>query len=805
MTGDDEEKLLRSVALQNAQSILSARQRAEREVIEAKEVLERKTAELAHSLSMMRATLESTSNGILATDANGDVSGFNQKFLDMWHVPRDVIEQREHRRVLEVAAAQVKEPEAFRSRIEEIYVSSPEQSFDYLELTDGRVFERFSKIQYVEQKNVGRVWSFTDITERTRAEEELRRQREWFEVTLSSIGDAVITTDTAGNITFLNPVAETMTGWTNSEASGQPLETVFNIISEESRQRANNPIDRVLREGVAVALANHTALISRDGTERSIEDSAAPIRDATGRVSGAVMVFHDVTNRRRTENALRDSEERYRVLFSSLPMAVFVCEESGCIQYYNRRAVELWGRAPAYGVEQYWGSLKLFLPDGTLLPHSRSPVVQVLSTGDPQKNVELLIERPDGSRLPVIANFAALKDAGRVVGAVTAFDDITDRKRAEEALKEADRKKDQFLAILAHELRNPLVPIRNGLQILKLDGNNAAVAERARSVMDQALNHMVRLVDDLLDASRITTGKLKLRTERVELKSVVQSALDTAQPVIDEQRQELSVALPERPITIDADPTRLAQVLANLLNNAAKYSEPGGQITLTIEPQDDQVTIHVADNGIGIPADQLPRIFEVFAQVEDTVEMSRGGLGIGLSLVRGLVEMHGGTVEAYSKGAGRGSEFVVRLPIAGAETPSHPALSEASRESSDKRYRILVVDDNHLSCKSTAMFLAMMGHELATARDGFEGIERARAFQPNVILLDIGLPQLNGYETARRIREQPWGKNILLIAVTGYGQEEDRRRSVEAGFDHHIVKPLNIVELEKKLSELDRR
>lgn len=803
MTGDDEEKLLRSVALQNAQSILLARQRAERELIAAKEALESKTTELARSLAMMHATLESTINGILATDANGDVTGFNQKFLAMWHVPREVMELREHRRLLDITAAQVNEPETFRARIEEIYAASPEESLDLLELADGRVFERFSKIQYVNERNVGRVWSFTDITERTRAEEELRRQREWFEVTLSSIGDAVITTDTRGNVTFLNPMAEMMTGWKTSEASGHSVETVFNVINEESRQRARNPIDTVLREGVAVALTNHTALISRDGTERGIEDSAAPIRDATGKVTGAVMVFHDVTERRRAEIALRDSEERYRVLFSSLPMAVFVCDENGVIQYFNRRAVELWGRAPACGVEQYWGSLKLFLPDGTLLPLAQSPIVTVLGAGDPQKNIELLIERPNGSRIPVVANFAALKDSGKIVGAVTAFDDISDRKRAEEALKETDRKKDQFLAILAHELRNPLVPIRNGLQILKLDGNNPVVAERARSIMDQALNHMVRLVDDLLDASRITTGKLKLRKERVELGSVVQSALDSTRPVIEEQRQQLNVNLPPTPIMIEADPTRLAQVLSNLLNNAAKYSQAGAEITLTVQSQADQVIIRVADKGIGIPLDQLPRIFEVFAQVEATVEMSRGGLGIGLSLVRGLVEMHGGTIAAYSNGAGTGSEFVVRLPMLGSQPATQTAASESRRESSDKRYRILVVDDNQLSCKSTAMFLGMMGHELATARDGIEGIERARAFRPNVILLDIGLPQMNGYETARRIREQPWGKNIVLIAVTGYGQEEDRRRSVEAGFDYHIVKPLNIVELEKKLSELD--
>ena len=417
MAADDtEEKLLRSVALQNANSILLARQRAERDLIEAKEALERKTRDLAHSLAMMRATLESTTNGILVTNADGEITGFNQNFVDMWRLPREVMDTRQHRKLLEVTGLQFKEPETFRARIEEIYDSSPPESFDLLELADGRVFERFTKVQSVEERNVGRVWSFRDITERKRAEEELRQQREWYQVTLSSIGDAVITTDTQGKVTFLNPVAEMMTGWKTDEASGQPLEKVFNIINEETRQPAKNPVDKVLREGIVVGLANHTALIARDGAERSIEDSAAPIRDATGNISGAVMVFHDVTERRRVEKALKD----------------------------------------------------------------------------------------------------------------------------------ADKKKDEFLATLAHELRNPLVPIRNGLKVLQLAGNNPVIAENTRSMMDQALNQMVRLVDDLLDASRITTGKLQLRKEWVELAAVVQSAVETSRPLIDEQGHKLTVTLAAR-------------------------------------------------------------------------------------------------------------------------------------------------------------------------------------------------------------------------------------------------------------------
>jgi PAS domain S-box-containing protein len=671
---DNEEKLLRSVALKNARSILRARQRAERDLIDAKEALERKTEELFHSLAMMRATLESTSNGILVTDANRVVTGFNQNFIDMWRVPREAVDRQNHPKLLEIISQQFKRSNEFLARIEEIYASSPPETFDVLELADGRVFERFSKIQVVEERNVGRVWSFRDITQQIRAEAELRQQREWFEVTLSSIGDAVITTDTEGKVTFLNPMAEMMTGWKTDEASGQTLEKIFNIVNEDTRKPAKNPVEIVLRDGIVVGLANHTALICKDGTERSIEDSAAPIRDATGKISGAVMVFHDVTQRR----------------------------------------------------------------------------------------------------------------------------------RAEKALKEADQRKDQFLAMLAHELRNPLVPIRNGLQILNLAGNNPAMAENARSIMDQALNQMVRLVDDLLDVSRITTGKLKLRKERVELAAVVQSAVDTSRPLIEEQGHKLTITLPASAIFLDADPTRLAQVFSNLLNNAAKYSEQGGHIMLSAQPEADQVVVRVTDRGIGIPADHLPRIFQLFAQVETASDRSQGGLGIGLSLVKGLVEMHGGKIEAHSDGPGRGSEFVARLPmISGEPLPGSQATDNDDESASPTaKYRILIVDDNRLSSESTATALGLMGHELAIASDGMEGIERAQAFRPDVILLDIGLPELSGFETARRIREQPWGKNIFLIAVTGYGQEEDRRRSLEAGFNCHLVKPLRFSELKHKLSEI---
>ena len=303
---EDEEELLRSVALQNSRSILQARQRAERELIRAKEALELGTGELARSLAMMRATLESTTDGILVTDGDGEVTGFNEKFVEMWRVPREVMDSKEHRHLLEVTSRQFEDPRHFLARIDDIYASSPPESYDLLELTDGRVFERYSRIQFVDERNVGRVWSFRDITERRRAEDALRKQAEWLRVTLSSIGDAVITTDAEGRVTFLNGVAEALTGWTRDEATGRPMVEVFRIINEHTRRPAEDPVGRVRREGVVVGLANHTLLIAKGGTETPIDDSAAPIRDNEGRVAGVVLVFRDIAERRRQEAVIEE-------------------------------------------------------------------------------------------------------------------------------------------------------------------------------------------------------------------------------------------------------------------------------------------------------------------------------------------------------------------------------------------------------------------------------------------------------------------------------------------------------------------
>jgi signal transduction histidine kinase/CheY-like chemotaxis protein len=377
-----------------------------------------------------------------------------------------------------------------------------------------------------------------------------------------------------------------------------------------------------------------------------------------------------------------------------------------------------------------------------------------------------------------------------------------------EALRQADRRKDEFLAMLAHELRNPLAPMRNALEIIRLRGPERRLAVRASwDMVERQVEHLSRLVDDLLDVARITRGKINLEKEPVALAEVVRRAVETSRPLIEGRRHRLEVRLPDEPLHVIGDLTRLAQVLLNLLNNAAKYTEEGGQITLTVEraaADPGAVVLRVRDTGVGIPPEVLPKVFDLFTQASRTLDRAQGGLGIGLTLVRRLVEMHGGSVRASSAGPGKGSEFVVRLPLFFGPLPA-PAHGNGSGEHPAAGHRILVVDDNRDSASSLAVLLRLSGHEVVTAHDGAAALEKAEHFRPQLALLDIGLPGMDGYELARRLRQLPGLRQVRLAALTGYGSEEDRRRSRAAGFDHHLVKPVEREALLVLLAEVPGR
>ena len=643
------------------------------------------------------------------------------------------------------------------------------------------------------------------------AQQRVTQHAELMRVTLGSIGDGVITTDIAGRVASLNAVAESLTGWTNAEARGQPLDSVFRIIDEESRAPLESPAARALRESAVVGIATQAVLISKDGVERSIDDSAAPIKDPTGRVSGCVLTFRDISQRKRWESVaagrLLDARLLAAIVESS-DDAIVSKSLDGIIRTWNAGAERLFG----YTAEQALGRhISLVIPEDRIAEEDN--IIASLKAGQRVDHFETERRTSDGRRIQVSLTISPIKDeAGNVIGASKIARDITERKRAEAErerlnenlarlaadLSQMDRRKNEFLATLAHELRNPLAPIRNMLEVLKR-GNRESIGP-AIDTMQRQLGQLVRLVDDLLDISRITHNRIELRRSRVDVAAAIEQAVEAARPLADESGQTIEVALPRESIYVNADPVRLTQIVGNLLNNSCKYTHPGGTVSVTAETDGDKAVITVADTGIGIPSANLSTIFEMFTQIDGGLERARGGLGIGLTLVKRLVEMHGGTIEARSGGEGKGSQFIVRLPVS-MEAGKAPYAAKVPHEPA-RTYRILVVDDNRDAATSLATLLQMTGHESFTAFDGPTALEAMERHRPDVALLDIGLPGVSGYEVCRRARAQPWGSDITFIALTGWGQTEDRRRTQEAGFDSHLVKPVEFAALVAQLDSL---
>ena len=498
-----------------------------------------------------------------------------------------------------------------------------------------------------------------------------------------------------------------------------------------------------------------------------------------------------------------DSGEAYpRLLEAVRDYAVFLIDLEGRVASWHSGAERLLGYRP----EEVIGldAARLFTPEDV----ERGAHEQELKTAAEQGRAadDRWHVRKDGTNFfgsgittPVLDSSGALRAYCKVMR------DRTDWKRQEEelrnraeALTRADQEKDEFLAVLAHELRNPLAPIFYALQVLEKD--DPALRRQAHGIVERQVQRLARMIDDLLDINRVSTGKIELRREPVTLRAIVEHAAETVRPLFESRRQAFSVSLPEEEVWIDADAARLEQVLVNLLHNSAKFTGDGGSISVRAERPDDYIIVRVTDNGTGIPSDLLPHIFDLFKQGSRSLDRPQGGLGIGLTLARQLVEMHGGSIEAHSRGAGQGSEFTIRLPvIPRAAEPG--ALPEAAASIPVRPLRILVVDDNEDTAEMMSMLLGMDGHDVEVAHTGPSALEAAAAHRPDVIVLDIGLPGLDGYQVAQRLRQDPAMKEVLLIAASGYGQDSDRRRSWEAGFDHHLVKPVDPGEIQRLLAE----
>jgi len=637
-----------------------------------------------------------------------------------------------------------------------------------------------------------------EIAQRKRVEQALREAEEYLRLMVESVKDfAIFTVDPQGRIVSWNPGAEQLFGYPEPEVLGQHLAILF-----PPEDRAGG----IPEQEIATASAKGRATDERwhfrkDGSRFFASGVLAPIFDEENRLRGFTKIARDVTQRKQADEAVREAAVRLKAIFDTAADGIITIDEDGIVESMNLAAERIFG----YGRDEVVGrNVAVLMPEPERSAHNQY-LANYLRTG--QRKIigtirEVRGRRKDESTFPMELAVSETRLGERRIftGIVR---DITAYKKAEEALKDADQRKDQFLAMLAHELRNPLAPISNAVQIMRLEGPNGANFQWSIEVIADQIKHMTRMVDDLLDVSRITRGKVALQKEPIELTHVVDLAVEASRPLIQDYKHDLTVALPDRPILLEVDPPRLAQVLSNLLNNAAKYTPEGGKIALSAEQSAGEVSIRIRDDGIGIPAELLPRVFDLFVQADQALSRSRGGMGIGLTLVRSLVELHDGRVTAYSDGPGQGSEFVVRLPVAAAAaTLSHEAGNLVDGlDIRPPRRRILVVDDNLSNASSLDLLLRALGQEVHTAFDGLTAVEMARQLHPDVVLLDIGLPVMDGYEVARLCRMEPGMERVTLVAMTGYGKAEDRHRSQQAGFNAHLVKPVNLEDLRLLLSQ----
>ncbi|HZM92340.1 MAG TPA: PAS domain S-box protein [Vicinamibacterales bacterium] len=737
---------------------------------------------------LLRTTLGNIDDGVITTDMSGRITSVNpvgetllgwrqrdargQLLSDVFHVIAE-----DSRAVIENATTQVlREDEAVAFADHCVLIAK--------DGTERPIENRASPLRDERGHIIGCVLMFRDATEKRNAAVAVQRSEREFADFFDHTNVPLHWIGPEGVIQRANQAQLDLLGYTRDEYVGRHVSR-FHV----DRDVIDDVLARLFRGD---SLKRYPARMRcKNGSIKKVLIDSNSLWEKDRFVHSRCFMF-DVTEQRREE----ETRSLLAAIVAASDDAIVSKTLEGIILSWNEGAHRLFGYSPAEAVGR---SGDLIIPSE--LRQQEREILERIRQGDRVDHFETVRVAKDGRRLNVSLTISPVRDdSGRVIGASKVARDISDRKQVEAALRDADRRKDEFLATLAHELRNPLAPIRHSLEILLRSEGDPRLFRHATDILGRQLAHMIRLVDDLLDVSRITRDKLQLRKTRVDLASIIRHAVEASRPLAERDQQTIEVVLPDQPVYLDADPVRLTQVFSNLFNNACQYTEPGGRIWLTAEQQNREVVLVVRDSGIGMPADQLDGIFEMFAQVDDDSERPRRGLGIGLTLVRRLVQLHGGTVTARSEGRGLGSEFEVRLPV----LESHPEPDESQPLEAPEAgvRRVLVVDDNRDSADSIATLLQMSDHKTFIVHDGLAAVEAAERLRPEVILLDVGLPKISGIEACRRIRGQTWGKGIVIVALTGWGQENDRRSTREAGFDAHLVKPVDYQELLQLLAAL---
>ena len=664
-----------------------------------------------------------------------------------------------------------------------------------------------------------------DITERKRTAALLAAQQEWFRVTLASIGDGIIACDPEGRVTYMNPVAETLTGWSNEHAQGMDLADVFHIVNESTRQRVDNPVGLVIRSGRILGLGNHTVLISRDGIERPIADSAAPILDDAGRILGVVLVFRDFSEHRRAQEAIAEQREWFETTLESIGDAVIATDARGRIVFMNPVAEHLTGWRMDAARDRKCADVFNIVDEMTLRA-VENPVTRVLQEGVVVglANHTLLIAA-DGTERPIDDSGAPIRNReGRIVGVVLVFRDVTERRRADverevvaserERLlaaeriaraeaERANRLKDDFVAMVSHELRTPLNAILGWTELMLKKPDDAALAARGLEIVARNTRLQTQLISDLLDVSRIVSGKLRLDMQSVHLATMIEGAIETVEYAAVAKGIFIDRQLDSAIGPMAGDPARLQQVVWNLLSNALKFTPKGGRVRVILRRAGPQAEIVVEDNGVGIRPDFLPHVFDRFQQADASRARRFGGLGLGLSIVKNLVQFHGGAAKAESEGEGRGARFTITLPLAvppapieAAPTPTVPA--EAITDSvSLAGIRVLLVEDEADAAEFVKHVLEDYGAVVVTAASAREALDVMGADQPDILISDIGLPEMDGYQLLEQVRQKDAsdGGGIPAIALTAFVRSEDRTRALLAGYQSHLAKPIESTEL----------
>jgi PAS domain S-box-containing protein len=650
---------------------------------------------------------------------------------------------------------------------------------------------------------------------RRQSESRLREQRRWFQGTLASIGDAVIATDATGRIMFMNPVAESLTGWREAEVLGKPLDAVFEVLNEYTRERVESPVTRVLREGVVVGLANHTVLLQKNGATIAIDDSGAPIKGPQGEIQGVVLVFRDVVERRRTEKALSSTTEQLRLVTDAMAAPVTHCSRDLRYLWVSRPFAEWLSRSP----EEIIGRpiVEVMGREGFDQIH---PYIERVLAGEVVRYEEQVPFKNLGLRWIDAVYTPTFDEQGIPDGWVAVVIDVDERKRMEQTLESANRAKDEFLAVVSHELRTPLNAMMGWSKMLRGRKLDQQTTERALEAIERNAEAQTRLIEDLLDISRVISGKLRLEVTELDPSSVVQAAIESIRPAAAAKGVRLQAVLDPSAGFVSGDPNRLQQVVWNLLSNAVKFTLKGGRVQIDLRRVQSHIEIIVSDTGKGISADFLPHVFDRFRQADGTLTRAQGGLGLGLAIVRNLVELHGGAVHVESAGENQGATFTVELPLmvsrSSGRLSAFAEVAEPVQEQSSTLecpsvidgLHVLVVDDE---LDARALLTAILQHCRATVtavESAGEAMRVLESQQPDIIVSDIGMPGQDGYLFIRQVRQWEAGRQSLRIpavALTAHARAEDRVRALSSGYQSHVAKPVDPVELMAVIASLVTR